>query len=131
MTMYELNKKPKALIIEDDKDLLIFMTEYISEMGFEVCSKDTLPTARDMESSYDLIITDYNIGSQTTKGFLKTLSTRSDKPQPIVVITGEYSNESEVSQFPYLFKPFNMDQLSERINGVLKVSGFNFELLKQ
>jgi len=106
-----------VLIVDDEPNYLIVLSELLKEEGFEVFTalrgEEALKTAR--ETDLDLLITDMMMPGMDGITLLKTI--KSSKPDlPVIMVTayGEVDKAVAAMQagaFNYLTKPFNNDEL--------------------
>ena len=106
-----------VLIVDDEPNYLIVLSELLKEEGFEVFTaqrgEDALKTAR--ETDLDLLITDMMMPGMDGITLLKTIkSSNPDLPVIMVTAYGEVDKAVAAMQagaFNYLTKPFNNDEL--------------------
>ncbi len=119
-------KKPKILIVDDDRNLLELMVMRLEDAGFE-------PRGFDMEdgvleevskNSYDLAILDLQLLKTDGITLMEEIH-RVDPELPVVILTAHGSIESAVNAmqrgaYTYLTKPFDSRELIVQIERALK-----------
>jgi DNA-binding response OmpR family regulator len=118
-------KDQKILIIDDEKELCSLLKEYFSEEGYVVeVSYDGEGGISKVESfEPDVIILDHrmpNIG-----GFEVIKKVRETRSIPIICVSAVTSQEVveeclRLGATKYIFKPINLEGLSQSIKSVLK-----------
>ncbi len=121
----------KVLVVDDSAVMRQIIKNNLKQLGFE---NDNLSDAEDGqmglkkagESGFDLIISDWNMPKMTGIEFLKEVrGADAIKAVPFLMVTSEADKEkiveavqSGVSQ--YIVKPFNANQLEEKISAIFK-----------
>jgi DNA-binding NtrC family response regulator len=120
----------KILVIDDDRETCNFLAEIFSEEGWRVKDCQTAEAARAAveEDSYDLIVSDINLGGRVSGVTLlkefKSVSPRSE----VILISGFGSLETAVEAvregaFDYISKPFNVNEVIATARRALKRNG--------
>jgi len=121
-------ERKKILIVDDEEDWVRVLAIRLEHSGYQVAV--AFDAAQAMEQAIqlkpDLIFLDIMLPAG---GGLKVLETIRKNPRilsvPVIVITGkEWDEETRIAAgklgvFGYFIKPVNMDELLERLNGVL------------
>lgn len=119
-------KKSKILLVEDEENLAIGLEYNLSEEGYIVKHAKDGKEAIDFyqKDSYDLIVLDIML--PYLNGFEVAKLIRESSPQiPILMLTAKTKTEDKVRGLQigaddYLTKPFHLEELLLRIEGMLK-----------
>jgi len=118
----------KVLIIEDDAQLNIAISEFFKIKAFDVVSiKDGLSAIDQIENGvFDLYIIDINIPRINGLDILKHIR-KTDLDTPIIIITASLEIENFSTAFDsgcneYIKKPFHLKELDIRINNLLSLN---------
>jgi two-component system response regulator CpxR len=116
------------LLVEDDKELAVLMTRFLSRHGFQV---DVVNNGRDglaraLANQNDLVILDVMLPLLAGMEVLRYVRRRSRVP--IIIVTARGAHEDRVAGLQagaddYLSKPFEPEELLARIEAVLRRSG--------
>ena len=109
--------KPKILVIDDEADVLDFLTRAVRDMGFEVASAadGEEGLALSLQESFDLALVDYRLpgidGIEVTRRLKEQ-----DEGLTVVILTAYGSIDSAVDAMKagateYLLKPVDLDHL--------------------
>lgn len=125
-------KKKKILLIEDDKNLLLNVKNFLEEEGFQLKTaldgKNGLDTAKEWKP--DLIICDINIPLKDGYQVLTELSKeKPTKTIPFIFLTAKIEKEDlrkgmQLGADDYIFKPFDLDDLLNSIKIRLEKTSF-------
>jgi len=123
---------PKNILLIDDEELIIrSLRKLLEKNAFAVLvaknGQDALAMVE--EEDFDLIVADVRMpgmnGIETIKTIYENLEKRGLKRIPVIFITG-YANE-EIEQeaetlkpVAYIYKPFEITELVDKVKGVLK-----------
>lgn len=121
----------KVLVVDDSNVMRQIIKNNLKQLGFKA---DLLSDAEDgaagfrklSEGKPDLIVSDWNMPKMTGIEFLKAVRADANfKGIPFLMVTSETEKEkimeavqAGVSQ--YIVKPFNANQLEEKIRGIFK-----------
>ncbi len=117
----------KILIVDDDKQSTTLLEKFLSNQGYETTSvNDSLQAVHTaIALSPDLIVLD--LVMPAPDGF-KVCRMLREYPRfmltPIIIVTALNDSDSKIVAFgagadDYLAKPFHIDQLAERVKGLL------------
>jgi DNA-binding response OmpR family regulator len=117
----------KALLVDDDPDLLDLTTYALRREGYTVlCAIDGQQAIQRWESENpDIVLLDANLPK--LNGFEVCRRIRHDSETPVIMLTGRDDEEDVVRGFrvgadDYVTKPFSAKQLSMRMKAVLRRS---------
>ena len=115
----------KILIIDDDTDLSMIITDMLENKGFSVTCATSSEEAFDLlaESSFDLILLDINLPDSS--GFEICRQLREVSNVPVIFASARTSETDRITGFDiggddYLPKPYSMKELLSRINALLR-----------
>jgi two-component system, OmpR family, response regulator len=118
----------RVLIIEDDVQLNIAISEFCKIKSFDIVStKDGLNALEQIDSEhFDLYIIDINIPRINGLDLLKHIR-KTDLDTPIIIITASlevqnFSTAFENGCSEYIKKPFHLKELDIRINNLLTLN---------
>jgi DNA-binding response OmpR family regulator len=124
------------LLVDDDRELDLMLTEYLSTEPFSVTTAldGTLALELLTEASFDLVILDVMLPSLSGFDVLHRL--RQTLTVPVIMLTarGEDTDRIlglELGADDYLPKPFNPKELVARIHAVLRRTAKNMEFSNQ
>lgn len=117
-------KNKKILIIEDEKDIVIFLKEILKGEGYEVFSVENGKEAQGLmdNESFDLVILDMLLPGEHGINIVNYI--RDHFFTPIIITSGIYSRKEilkgmEDSNIKDFFpKPFNVKDLLKRIYSI-------------
>lgn len=116
----------KILVIDDDRDLLKVVQEWLKFEQYFVDTADSgercwgfLAAAR-----YDLILLDWELPDTTGIEILRKLRDKGDRT-PVLMLTGKQSIDDRATGLDtgaddYLTKPFHMKELSARVRALIR-----------
>lgn len=124
--MAEENTKIKILFVEDDPNLSMVLKDYLEMIGYEIYhAKDgELGLQLFASRSYDLLILDVMMPKKD--GFTLAGEIRQKNQNvPIIFLTAKTLKEDRIKGFTkgcddYITKPFSTEELSLRIQAILK-----------
>jgi CheY-like chemotaxis protein len=121
----------KILVIDDEELIVKSLRKLLERNGFTVFVVKNGQDAQSMveEEDFDLIIADIRMpgmnGVETIESIYTDLQQRNLKTIPIIFITG-YADEQikqkakALKPIAYIYKPFDISELTDRIKEVLK-----------
>lgn len=117
----------RILILEDDSDLLVLLTEYFCAAGYEIISAQTGEDALLLAEAQqpDLAILDVMVPGMDGWEVLRRLRARS--PIPALFLTGKATQEDVVQGLllgadDYVKKPFDLRELELRVAAIARRS---------
>ena len=115
----------RILIIDDDADLSMIISDMLESKGFEVKSALSSEQGFDMlsQSSFDLILLDINLPDSS--GFEVCRQLREVSNVPVIFASARTSETDRITGFDiggddYLPKPYSMKELLSRINAAMR-----------
>lgn len=115
----------RILIIDDDADLSMIITDMLESKGFEVKSAVSSEKGFDVlsQGSFDLILLDINLPD--SDGFDVCRQLREVSNVPVIFASARTSETDRITGFDiggddYLPKPYSMKELLSRINALLR-----------
>ncbi|MBI1870200.1 MAG: response regulator [Chlamydiae bacterium] len=119
----------KILIIDDEKGLLVTLKKYLTLKGYSIttCSNGRMGIEEARRNKYSIIIVDIKMPEINGVDTIKAIEGIDDKAKFLIItgcsITGEVSDLIETSKrvHGYIFKPFNLEHLEEKLEKVLKL----------
>jgi len=113
--------KNKILLVEDDTDVILWITSYLEEFGFDVTSLDTVTDAIShiKQYHYDLIILDINLPDFLGYEVLKYIQ-ENQIQLPVIVVSAYSDKKNKLHSFKlgacdYMVKPLDLEELEARI----------------
>lgn len=128
-----MSKKVKILLVEDDPNLGLLLSEYLRAKGHPTTLKtDGVEGYNEyIRGDYDFLILDVMVPLKD--GFTLAKEIREiDDATPILFLTAKSMNEDKLEGFKvgaddYMTKPFSMEELLARVMAILKRAGQNNE----
>jgi DNA-binding response OmpR family regulator len=124
------------LLVDDDRELDLMLTEYLSAEPFSVATALDGIAALDLltEETFDLVILDVMLPSLSGFDVLRRL--RQTLTVPVIMLTARGDDTDrilglELGADDYLPKPFNPKELVARIHAVLRRTAINMEYSNQ
>ncbi|MBN1212566.1 MAG: response regulator transcription factor [candidate division Zixibacteria bacterium] len=125
-----MTDKKTILIVEDEKDLVEWLTVFFNENGYNVISAydGADGFAKAEQQKPDLITLDISMpGESGVKMYHKLIKSNATKKIPVVIITGAPGDLknfiTKVKTFPepagYFDKPVNRDALLDKVNNLI------------
>lgn len=118
----------KILIVEDDKNIQVELTELLQTAGYETEALEDYNNAKETILSLkpDLVLLDINIPIKSGEFLLQEI--RKESNIPIIMVTSRNTETDEVLSMSYgaddyITKPYNPNILLLRISAVLKRTG--------
>ena len=115
----------KILIIDDDEDLSMIITDMLQSKDFEVSYAASSEEAFDIlsERSFDIILLDINLPDAS--GFEICRQLREVSNVPVIFASARTSETDRITGFDiggddYLPKPYSMKELLSRINALIR-----------
>ena len=124
LDVYGENMK-KLLLIEDDLPMCELLADYLKCKDYQVTAVHRLDSVADIPSISDYCIFLIDLGLPDGSGINAIKNIRKVSTSPIIVITGENSDNSKSICFTYgaddyVVKPFSITELESRIKANLR-----------
>lgn len=124
-----MSKKANILLVEDDPNLGVLLSEYLSAKDYEttLCTDGQEGYDTFLKEPFDFVILD--VMMPVKDGFTVAEEIRQlDKNTPILFLTAKAMKEDTLKGFKlgaddYMTKPFSMEELLARVEAILKRSG--------
>ena len=117
--------KINILIVEDEKEIREGVSEYLSEVGYNVISADDGMQAIELfkNSKIDLVILDIMLPK--ANGFVVLNKIRQESNDPVIMLTAMSDDYTQIMSFDekaddYITKPFSIIVLHKRIEALLR-----------
>ncbi len=118
----------KILLVEDDKNIVLNLTEFLNSEGYIVNNVSGQTAAMDFlaEESVDLVLLDVSLAEGN--GFATCKAIKAEFDIPVIFLTASGDEFSTVTGFDlgaddYIPKPFRPRELISRIKNVLRRTG--------
>lgn len=118
----------KILLVEDDREIVTYLTEFLTNEGFSVISVRGQAAALEAvrEGSFDLVLLDISLADGN--GFAVCSAIKSEYGLPVIFLTASGDEYSTVTGFDlgaddYIPKPFRPRELVSRIKNILRLTG--------
>lgn len=118
----------KILLVEDDKDIVSNLTEFLKTEGYEVKNASGQREALQLMASenFDLVLLDVSLSDGN--GFAVCKAMKLEYRIPIIFLTASSDEYSTVTGFElgaddYIAKPFRPRELVTRIKNILRLTG--------
>ena len=117
--------KINILIVEDEKEISEGVSEYLSEVGYNVISEEDGMQAIELfkNSKIDLVILDIMLPK--ANGFVVLNKIRQESNVPVIMLTAMSDDYTQIMSFDekaddYITKPFSIIVLHKRIEALLR-----------
>ena len=118
----------RILLVEDDKEIIANLTEYLTSEGFSVKNATGQTKALELieNETFDLVLLDVSLADGN--GFAVCSAIKSSTCLPVIFLTASSDEFSTVTGFDlgaddYIAKPFRPRELISRIKNVLRLTG--------
>lgn len=118
----------KLLLVEDDKAIVVNLTEFLKKEGFDVKSVTGQRGAMSVleNEKFDLVLLDISLADGN--GFSVCSAVKREYKIPVIFLTASSDEYSTVTGFDigaddYIAKPFRPNELVSRIKNVLRLTG--------
>ncbi len=121
-----MTRKAKILVVDDESNLLNFMTLLFTEEGYDVTPADSLSQARRIlqEADFDLVLCDIMMPEGSGLDLLKEIRA-SDSSASVIMITAYTSTDTAIEAmklgaYDYVSKPFDVEELKILVEKALE-----------
>lgn len=125
----------KILLVEDDKNIVLNLTEFLNNEGYIVSNVSGQTAAMEFlaNESVDLVLLDVSLAEGN--GFATCKAIKAEYDLPVIFLTASGDEFSTVTGFDlgaddYIPKPFRPRELVSRIKNVLRRSGSTGKVVK-
>jgi two-component system, NtrC family, response regulator PilR len=118
----------KILIVDDNEDLCLALTNFISQMGVQVQTAGNVAEAQQKLQGepfpFDLVLTDLRIPGGSGMDVLKAARERSGDSL-VTIITGYASRDTAIEAarlgaYNYITKPFSLDEIGVQVRNMIE-----------
>lgn len=118
----------KILLVEDDREIVTYLTEFLTNEGFSITSARGQKAALEAVSKNDLDLVLLDISLADGNGFALCSAIKSEYGLPVIFLTASGDEYSTVTGFDlgaddYIPKPFRPRELVSRIKNILRLTG--------
>ncbi|MBC3205282.1 MULTISPECIES: response regulator [unclassified Pseudomonas] len=111
------------LVVEDDDIVRMLIVDVLEELEYTVVEADGSAEAqvilKNLDTRIDLMMTD--VGLPGMDGRELATEARKSRPELPVLFASGYAESIDVPKDMYMIgKPFSIDQLRDKVNGILK-----------
>ena len=125
----------KILLVEDDKNIVLNLTEFLNSEGYIVSNVSGQSAAMELlaNESVDLVLLDVSLAEGN--GFATCKAIKAEYDLPVIFLTASGDEFSTVTGFDlgaddYIPKPFRPRELVSRIKNVLRRNGSTGKVVK-
>jgi DNA-binding response OmpR family regulator len=119
-------KKPKILLVEDDPNLSLVLHDYLEMLDYDIvlCNNGKLGLDKFISEKFDLCLLDIMMPEMDGLALAEEIRKDNDSI-PIIFLTAKSLKEDRIKGFrsgcdDYITKPFSTEELSLRIQAILK-----------
>lgn len=126
--------RPSILIVDDNRDLLLFLASEMRDEGWHMLTAESAANARELflSSPPDTVLLDYVLGEDDGLKLAVEFHEQSPGTQIIMMTGGGLSQEEQAlcerHEFPILYKPFLTEEVLRFLHGRLDVAAVNSDL---
>ena len=111
------------LIVEDDKELAVLLTDFLREEGYAVSSAGSGERAVQLFERYGARLVVLDINLPDVNGFAVCSKLRENADTPILIVSSRTGKEDKLNGFDlgaddYIEKPYDIDILIAKILGI-------------
>jgi DNA-binding response OmpR family regulator len=117
--------RPTILVVEDDNDIRDMLATLLEFAGFVPVACDTAEQGLNAlrENTFDLILTDYALPRHSGLWLLQSAEAEGlINGTPVLIVTA-YPHISGAGEYEVVHKPFDLDDLVERVRRRLEAGG--------
>lgn len=125
-----MQKKPLALIIDDEADLCRLMQITLNKMGVDTHIAYDVATAKDflMQNNYDFCLTDLALPDGSGMDIVQMVAKNTTTPVAVITAHGDVNTAIEamkIGAFDFVNKPLDLPRLRQLAQSALKVNDFS------
>ena len=128
--MQEQKYKGTLLVVDDETDVLFFMTKIFSPRGYNTITADSgiqaMKYLHDLSDKVSLILLDLNMPEMDGVQVLKAIR-RDYANLPVIVLTGYPEKKEEVERIGiegFMVKPYSLEDLYNKVSSILEQKEF-------
>jgi two-component system OmpR family response regulator/two-component system response regulator CpxR len=130
MTNEQTIDLPRVLLVDDDEELLVLLSDYLTQEGFEVNSEHDGQAGVDsaLSGNHDIVVLDVMMPGLNGIQALSAIRTKSKLPVLMLTAKGDDTDRIlglELGADDYVPKPCTPRELTARIRAILKRVGSN------
>lgn len=118
----------KILIIDDDRDICLLLSRFLSKQGYETDSAYTASSGltKFKENNFDIVLCDYRLGDRSGKDVLMEI--KNINPETIVIIITGYTHIKtavdviKAGAYDYIAKPLITDEVLNVLTSAVSAS---------
>ena len=127
-----MNNKYKILVVEDEENILTFVSALLEANDYRVISAGSYSLAKTMYFSYipDLVILDLGLPDKDGAQLLSDIRSRDTTPVVILSARGEEGEKVKLLDMganDYITKPFGSEELLARVRSTLRTARQSYE----
>ncbi|MBR6107957.1 MAG: response regulator transcription factor [Oscillospiraceae bacterium] len=113
------------LIVEDDTELSMLLTDFLREEGYTVSAVDSGARAEELFARYGARLVVLDINLPDVNGFAVCSKLRESADTPILIVSARTEKEDKLNGFDlgaddYIEKPYDIDLLIAKIKGIFR-----------
>jgi len=115
----------KILVVDDEEDVRLFISQTLSRMGYEVLEAETgeIGLQKFVEEKPDLVVLDVLLPRVSGWAILEEIKSNKENKAPVIMLTVKGADKDKLKGYIigadyYLSKPFSMQALLQVINNV-------------
>lgn len=124
----EIRKKPRALIVDDNKQIAIMNQEVIKEIGFDADvvfkPEECLKKVKNNMDDYDIVITDNQMPNMNGTDLIRKFKNIEGFNLPVVIVTGDKDEDNDFLDYygfdGYIQKPLTKDKAIDVIKKLIQ-----------
>lgn len=118
----------KILLVEDDREIVTYLTEFLTSEGFSITSARGQKAALEAVGKNDIDLVLLDISLADGNGFALCSAIKSEYGLPVIFLTASGDEYSTVTGFDlgaddYIPKPFRPRELVSRIKNIIRLTG--------
>ena len=129
-------KRKKILTVDDEKDIVEFLSYNIERDGFKViCAYDGVEAMSKLKKNPDLVVLDIMMPKMDGYDVLRKIRSQADGYTPVIFLTAKSGESNEIKGLElggddYIEKPISPRKLVARVKTILRRSDFGTDITK-